>query len=101
MAAMGIPRQFRTASKARELWPWLGHESRRSLFGLLATTHMQDISDWYFNVRLGRMTMVELVRRVQAVEPPKHQMTVSTEPSGKPAHCRSAGSVDSRPPLTA
>jgi hypothetical protein len=100
MAAMGIPRKNRTASKAKELWPWLGHQSRKSLFGLLATTHMQDISDWYFNVRLGRMTMAELVRRIRAAEPPQCK-TASTGSFGEPANYGPAGSVDSRPPLTA
>jgi len=70
MGAVGVPRKTRTANKARELWPWLGQVSRTTWFGLSTATHMQDVGDWYFNVRLGRMTMYELVRRVRAIEPP-------------------------------
>ena len=68
MAAVGVPKKTRTADRARELWPWLGKVSGTSLFGLSTTTYMQDIGDWYFNVRLGRMAMGELVSRVRALE---------------------------------
>jgi len=66
---MGVPRKKRTAKKAKELWPWLGHVSRKSFLGLTTIDYMRDIGDWYFNVRLGRMTMTELVNRVRKVEP--------------------------------
>jgi hypothetical protein len=72
MAAVGIPKSQRTACKAKELWPWLGQVSRKSFLGLSTIDHMKDIGDWYFNVRLGRMTMTELVSRVRRMEPVEH-----------------------------
>lgn len=78
MAAVGVPREARTATKARELWPWLGQVSRATWFGLSTATHMQDVGDWYFNVRLGRMTMSELVCRLRAIEPTAPARTTVT-----------------------
>jgi len=69
MAAVSIPAKERTARKAAELWPWLRHVSRTSLFGLHRVDHMREIGDWYFNVRLGRMTMATLVSRIRHIEP--------------------------------
>jgi hypothetical protein len=69
MAAMGVPRKERTASRAKELWPWLSQVSRKSFLGLTEITYMREIGDWYFNVRLGRMTMSELVNQVRRIEP--------------------------------
>ena len=69
MAAVGVPREERTAQRAKDLWPWLGQEARKSFFGLTTIDHKREISDWYFNVRLGRMTMASLVNRVRAIEP--------------------------------
>jgi hypothetical protein len=68
MAAVGVPRKERTLKKAKELWPWLSQVSRKSFFGLTQIDYAREISDWYFNVRLGRMTMAALLNRVRRVE---------------------------------
>ena len=73
MAALSIPAKERTAKKAKELWPWLGEESHRGLFGLLKIDHTRDISDWYFNVRLGRLKMITLINRIRSIEPVEHK----------------------------
>jgi hypothetical protein len=67
-AAIGVPRKERTLKKAKELWPWLSQVSRKSFFGLTQIDHAREISDSYFNVRFGRMTMAVLVSRVRRVE---------------------------------
>ena len=69
MSAVGVPVKERTFKKAEQLWPWLGEMSHRSFFGLTEVDHMRDIGEWYFNVRLGRMTMTTLINRVRQVEP--------------------------------
>lgn len=80
MAAMGVPRKQRTAKKAKELWPWLGHVSRTSPLGLTKIDYMRDISDWYFNVKLGRMTMAQLVSRIRRIEPAERPQAAEREP---------------------
>jgi hypothetical protein len=79
MAAMGVPRKERTATKAKELWPWLDHMSRTSLLGL-KIDYIRDISDWYFNVRLGRMTMAQLANRIRVIEPAERPQATEREP---------------------
>jgi len=69
MAAVGVPRKERTAQRAKELWPWLSQGARKSFLGLTTIDYKREISDWYFNVRLGRMTMAALVNRIRAIEP--------------------------------
>jgi hypothetical protein len=80
MAAMGVPRKERTAAKAKELWPWLGHVSRTSPLGLTKIDYIRDISDWYFNVRLGRMTMAQLANRIRVIEPAERPQATEREP---------------------
>ena len=80
MAAVGVPKRQRTANKAKELWPWLGAVSRKSFLGLTKIDYMRDIGDWYFNVRLGRMTMTELVSRIRTIEPAERTETAQRVP---------------------
>jgi hypothetical protein len=69
MAAAGVPRKERTGKKAKELWPWLTQVNRKSFFGLRKIDYITEISDWYFNVKVGRMTMTALLSRVRRIEP--------------------------------
>jgi len=82
MAALSIPAKERTAKKAKELWPWLGEESRRTLFGLAKIDHTREISDWYFNVRLGRLKMATLINRIRSIEPVERKEVRETVPAG-------------------
>ena len=92
MAAVGVPKKTRTAEKAKELWPWIGQVSGRTLFGLSTTTYMQQIGDWYFNVRIGRMTMAELVQRVRAIEPcAENGFTIGAQAQANRANWKSVG----------
>jgi hypothetical protein len=75
MSAVGIPVKERTFKKAEQLWPWLGEASHRSFFGFTEIDHMRDIGEWYFNVRLGRMTMATLINRVRHVEPVERKLS--------------------------
>jgi hypothetical protein len=81
MAAVGVPRAERTAKKAKELWPWLGKETRKSFLGLTKIDYVREISDWYFNVRLGRMTMMALLNRIRRIE----QSTTEGRPTPSPS----------------
>jgi hypothetical protein len=81
MAAVGVPREERRAKKAKELWPWLGKEARKSFLGLTKIDYVREISDWYFNVRLGRMTMLALLNRIRRIE----QSTPEGHPTGSPS----------------
>ena len=78
MAAVGVPVKERTAKKAKELWPWLTQVARTSFWGLRKTEHITEISDCYFNVRLGRMTMKSLQNRVRRFEPAEVTETPQT-----------------------
>jgi hypothetical protein len=82
MAAVSIPAKERTAKKAKELWPWLREESYRSLFGLVKVDHAREISDWYFNVRLGRLKMATLINRIRWIEPVERKEVRETVPAG-------------------
>ncbi len=83
MAAVGVPREERTAQRAKELWPWLGEGARKSFLGLTTIDHKREIGDWYFNVRLGRMTMASLVNRIRAIEPAENRKASQALEVGK------------------
>ena len=73
MAAVGVPVQERSAETAEMLWPWLARQARPTWFGLGNSDYTETIGDWYFNFKLGRMTMAGLLSRIRAVEPVEHR----------------------------
>jgi hypothetical protein len=44
--------------------------------------HTREISDWYFNVRLGRLKMATLINRIRWIEPVERREVRETVPAG-------------------
>ncbi len=74
MAAVGIPVKERRPKKAAQLWPWLRQKSRQSAFGLTEIDHMWEISEWYFNVKIGRLSMATMINRIRQIEPAERKV---------------------------